>query len=168
MYCALITLQYAYSILSIISGFIVLTVTFFITILTSFFSLSRLHFDKIPISTFWMSLILNPALWSYRAALMVDHDNTNPIKFMVLEWFKDRLQASRKAEVGKLGSCICICERCLHWEFFALLLLRILFFSNSFSNATLSFSLWYCLPVAVFDERFTGVAFSFCTKVIWR
>ena len=117
MYCALITLQYAYSILSIISGFIVLTVTFFITILTSFFSLSRLHFDKIPVSTFWMSLILNPALWSYRAALMVDHDNTNPIKFMVLEWFRDRLKASRKAEVGKLGSCICICERRLHWAF---------------------------------------------------
>jgi hypothetical protein len=118
IYIVLITLQYAYTILSIISGFVVLAVTFFITILTSFFSLSRLHFDKIPVSTFWISLILNPALWSYRAALMVDHDNTNPIKFMALEWFRDRLQAIRKAEVDRLGSCISTCERRRFWAFY--------------------------------------------------
>jgi hypothetical protein len=98
--------QYAYSNLSIISGIFGLPVTIFLSIMSSFISLSSLHFDRMPTSSVWFSQMLNPALWSYRAALMVDHDNTNPIKAVYLEWFSDRLQLIRKAEVSIRSCCI--------------------------------------------------------------
>ena len=89
--------QYAYSILSIISGFVALLVTCVVTFFTSIISLARLDIQKIPVT--FVSNLMEPAFTSFCAALMVDHDNTNPIKFTALEWFCDRLRIIRKAEV---------------------------------------------------------------------
>ena len=122
--------QYAYSNISIISGIFGLAVTIFINIMSSFISLSSLHFDRMPTSIVWFSQMLNPALWSYRAALMVDHDNTNPIKAIYLEWFSDRLQLIRKAEVSIRSCCFqALLVLCIGEKYF---LLGILFFPRIF------------------------------------
>ena len=105
----LTAVQYAYSILSIISGIVALIVTVVITFITGFISLARLDIQKIPMS--FVSRILEPSLQSFNAALMVDHDNTNPIKFMALEWFCDRMKELRKVEVRQqalLPLCLCV------------------------------------------------------------
>jgi len=106
----LTAVQYAYSILSIISGIVALIVTVVITLITGFISLARLDIQKIPMSL--VSRIMEPSLQSFNAALMVDHDNTNPIKFMALEWFCQRLKDLRKVEVRQqalLPLCLCPC-----------------------------------------------------------
>ena len=106
----LTAVQYAYSILSIISGIVALIVTVVITLITGFISLARLDIQKIPMSL--VSRIMEPSLQSFNAALMVDHDNTNPIKFMALEWFCQRLKDLRKVEVHQqalLPLCLCPC-----------------------------------------------------------
>ncbi len=90
-------MQYAYSILSIVSGVFAFFVTLIVAVLSGAFSLARLDIQKIPMS--FVSNIFEPSLAALHAALMVDHDNTNPIKFMALEWFRNRLNAIRKAEV---------------------------------------------------------------------
>ena len=94
---SLTTIQYAYSILSIVSGLFAFFVTFIVAVFSGAVSLARLDIQKIPISL--LSNIFEPSLVALNAALMVDHDNTNPIKFMALEWFRNRLNAIRKAEV---------------------------------------------------------------------
>ena len=108
----LTAVQYAYSILSIISGIVALIVTVVITFITGFISLARLDIQKIPVSL--ISRIMEPSLVAFNAALMVDHDNTNPIKFMALEWFCHRLKELRKVEVRQqalfpLYLCPCVC-----------------------------------------------------------
>ena len=106
----LTAVQYAYSILSIISGFLALAVTVFITFITGFISLARLDLQKIPMPL--ISKILEPSLDAFNAALMVDHDNTNPIKYMALEWFCHRMKELRKVEVRQqalLPLCLCPC-----------------------------------------------------------
>jgi hypothetical protein len=122
----LISSQYAYSILNIISGIFVLPITVFITTLINIISLSHLHFDKVPTSTFWISQVVNPALWSYRAAIIVDHDNTNPIKMVALQLFNNRLEKYRndKIEVRKCAHCfISYCVFCkaaaASWYFYS-------------------------------------------------
>ena len=105
----LTAVQYAYSILSIISGFLALAVTVFITFITGFISLARLDLQKIPMPL--ISKILEPSLDAFNAALMVDHDNTNPIKYMALEWFCHRMKELRKVEVRQqalLPLCLCV------------------------------------------------------------
>ena len=107
--CYLTAVQYAYSILSIISGFFALVVTVFITFITGFISLARLDLQKIPMPL--ISKFLEPSREAFNAALMVDHDNTNPIKFMALEWFCDRMKELRKVEVRQqalLPLCLCV------------------------------------------------------------
>ncbi len=94
---SLTTIQYAYSILSIVSGLFAFFVTLIVAVFSGAVSLARLDIQKIPIS--FVSNIFEPSLAALNAALMVDHDNTNPIKFMALEWFRNRLNAIRKAEV---------------------------------------------------------------------
>ena len=91
--------QYAYSILSIISGFVALLVTCVVTFFTSIISLARLDIQKIPVT--FVSNLMEPAFTSFCASLMVDHDNTNPIKVMALEWFSSRLQSIRNDEVSQ-------------------------------------------------------------------
>ena len=89
--------QYAYSILSIVSGIVALFITIGVTAFTGFLTLARLDIRKISVPL--VSRIMEPASSAFCAALMVDHDNTNPIKFMAIEWLCERLQALRKAEV---------------------------------------------------------------------
>lgn len=155
--------QYAYSNISIISGIFGLAVTIFINIISSFISLSRLHFDGMPTSIVWISQMLNPALWSYRAALMVDHDNTNPIKAVYLEWFSDRLQLIRKAEVSIRSCCIqaqlflCIGEKC--WYLRMLLFPQFFIFTPDQSNRIVIFHL-------VLMNALTGIGLLFCSNVI--
>jgi hypothetical protein len=150
--------QYAYSNISIISGIFGLAVTIFINIISSFISLSRLHFDGMPTSIVWISQMLNPALWSYRAALMVDHDNTNPIKAVYLEWFSDRLQLIRKAEVSIRSCCfqalliLFIGEKCSTWE------------CCCFSPGSIQQNRYFSPG---FDEFIAGIGLLFCTNVIW-
>jgi dsRNA-specific ribonuclease len=104
----LIVAQYAYSILSILSGIVALLVTIVITTVSGAISLARLDFRKIPIEA--ISKMMEPSFRAFCAALMMDHDNTNPIKFTALEWFCDRLQTIRKAEVHqRKRSCCCYC-----------------------------------------------------------
>ena len=112
----LTAVQYAYSIISIVSGIVALIVTVVITFITGFFSLARLDIQKIPVSL--ISRIMEPSLVAFNAALMVDHDNTNPIKFMALDWFCHRLKELRKVEVRQqallpLCLCPCVCA-CIH------------------------------------------------------
>lgn len=134
--------QYAYSILSIISGLVALLVTCIVTFLSSIISLTRLDIQKIPIS--YVSSLFEPAFGAFCAALMVDHDNTNPIKFMVTEWFCNRLQSIRKDEVRRRWyshTCYFVCmplrvkirtaHRCSFWKLIycsnALLGIRVFF-----------------------------------------
>lgn len=106
--------QYAYSILSIISGFVALLVTCVVTFFTSIISLARLDIQKIPVS--FVSNLMEPAFTAFCAALMVDHDNTNPIKVMALEWFCSRLQSIRKDEVSQRWQPnVLFCKR-VHFE----------------------------------------------------
>jgi len=83
--------------LSIISGVLALLTTIIISVFTCFISVARLDVQKIPIPA--IALLLEPSFVAFCGALMVDHDNTNPIKCMALEWFGDRLQSLRRAEV---------------------------------------------------------------------
>jgi hypothetical protein len=96
-FVGLTIVQYAYSILSIVSGIVALITSVVVTVFTGFISLARLDIRKISIP--FVSKLMEPAAAAFNAALMADHDNTNPIKYMALEWFQDRLQALRKAEV---------------------------------------------------------------------
>ena len=110
----LTAVQYAYSIISIVSGIVALLVTVAITLITGFLSLARLDIQKIPVPL--ISKIMEPSLVAFNAALMVDHDNTNPIKFMALEWFCHRLKELRKVEVRQQAPiapvfvplCLCV------------------------------------------------------------
>lgn len=99
-----IFVQYAYSILSIVSGIVALIITVVVTAVTGFLTLARLDIRKISVPL--VSRIMEPASLAFCAALMVDHDNTNPIKFMAIEWLCERLQALRKAEVRQHQRCI--------------------------------------------------------------
>jgi hypothetical protein len=104
----LTVVQYAYSIISIVSGIVALFVTVGITLVTGFISLARLDIQKIPMPL--ISKFMEPSLVAFNAALMVDHDNTNPIKFMALEWFCHRLKELRKVEVRLQAlSPLCLC-----------------------------------------------------------
>ena len=105
----LTAVQYAYSILSIISGIVALIVTVVITFFTGFVSLARLDIQKIPVP--FISKIMEPSLLAFNAALMVDHDNTNPIKFVALEWFCHQLKELREVEVRQQtlwSLCLCL------------------------------------------------------------
>ena len=93
----MIVAQYAYSILSILSGIVALIITVVVTTASGAISLARLDFRKVPID--FISKMTEPSFRAFCAALMMDHDNTNPIKFTALEWFCDRLRIIRKAEV---------------------------------------------------------------------
>ncbi len=50
---------------------------------------------------------MEPTLGAYYAALMLDHDSTNPIKCVALDWFCSRLHALRGAEVCRPKLCCC-------------------------------------------------------------
>ena len=58
----------------------------------------------------WLSDKFDPAHKSFCAAIMLDHENTNPMKMMAQTWFGGRLQHIRQDEVQKedVGiACIC-------------------------------------------------------------
>jgi hypothetical protein len=93
----MVVVQYGYSILSILSGIVALIITAVVTTASGAISLARLDVRKIPID--FISQYMEPSFRAFCAALMMDHDNTNPIKFTALEWFCDRLKTIRKAEV---------------------------------------------------------------------
>ena len=59
----------------------------------------------------WLSDKFDPAHKSFCAAIMLDHENTNPIKMMAQTWFCSRLQQIRQDEVQKEDTGIaCICN----------------------------------------------------------
>jgi hypothetical protein len=99
LFNVLIGLQYAFSVLSIVGGVVALLVTVGVSLLFFFVSLARLDIKRFTIDR--LSSMFEPAYQAMCSAIMVDHENTNPIKLVALDWFCCRLRQLRRAEVHK-------------------------------------------------------------------
>lgn len=57
-----------------------------------------------------LSAIFEPAYNSFCAALLVHHENTNPVKLIAQTWFCNRLLQIRKDEVRVMSGILSACS----------------------------------------------------------
>jgi hypothetical protein len=101
-------MQYGFSIFSIASSFLSFITTSIVSVLFYWVSLARLDMKRLDVD--WLSDKFDPARKSYCAAIMMDHENTNPIKMMAQTWFCSQLQQNRQDEVQNVDigiACMC-------------------------------------------------------------
>ena len=102
------SMQYGFSIFSIASSFLSFITTSIVSVLFYWVSLARLDMKRLDVD--WLSDKFDPARKSYCAAIMMDHENTNPIKMMAQTWFCSQLQQNRQDEVQNVDigiACMC-------------------------------------------------------------
>jgi hypothetical protein len=93
--------QYIYSIMSIVSGFLALLVTVFVSFVVSFVSLARLDMRRLASDK--LSAMFEPAFMSICAAMLVDHENNNPVKVVAEAIFCEQLLHIRKDDVRNIN-----------------------------------------------------------------
>lgn len=91
------TYDYAFSVLSIVGGAVALVVTVIVSLFFFVFSLARLDIKRFTVEG--LSLLFEPAYSAMCSAIMVDHDNTNPVKVFALDVFCRRLRRLRHLQL---------------------------------------------------------------------